>query len=274
MPRRRRSYRSYNYSDYGRERALEHIREAEELSKQLGGTDRDVKDYFFRMRPEDRRKILREYGVKYGESAEQYALAAIPKWQSGQTKMSGMVAARLFNLLPPRMPMVEKLKLVENLWRQLGPRSSKRLRIGVDADTEMIIEKVKEHIDSVVHHYQIPENLERRFNWLSMGDVDVKQKLLNYLQDMEIQIVVEGTKRQLPVLLNHMVLNRDITQKMSHIIEIGNHRLDLVVDKNTTGVTWEEPSRAFSGLSNDQTNWVSVVGWVAGIAVVLYLVFT
>lgn len=45
----RRGYRRYGrgISDIGLERALQHIREGEELSRELGGTDKDVKQYFF-----------------------------------------------------------------------------------------------------------------------------------------------------------------------------------------------------------------------------------
>ena len=44
----------------------------------------------------------------------------IPKWRTGRVQMSGMVAERLFNLLPPRMPLGVKYKLVEGLCTMLA----------------------------------------------------------------------------------------------------------------------------------------------------------
>ena len=40
-------HKSYGNRSVGLERALKHIREAETLSSELGGTDKDVKEYFF-----------------------------------------------------------------------------------------------------------------------------------------------------------------------------------------------------------------------------------
>jgi hypothetical protein len=46
---------SYRYKRYtiGHKKALQHIHEAEELSQQLGGTDEDVKKYFFSLPPKE-----------------------------------------------------------------------------------------------------------------------------------------------------------------------------------------------------------------------------
>ena len=104
---------------------------------------------------------------------------------NGKRQMSGTIAERLFNLLPPRMPLAKKYQLVENLWRHIGPKSKKTLRVGLDAGNEQVLDAVRKHIDDVVVYYKIPENLEKRFNWLAAGDAHVKQDLLNHLQQYE-----------------------------------------------------------------------------------------
>ncbi|MES0039644.1 hypothetical protein NKJ74_31180 [Mesorhizobium sp. M0046] len=182
---RRNSSRSYSGRDYGRERALQHIEDARRLSFELGGTDEDVKRYFFSLSSSELSKILAEYGRQYGAQAQDYASNTMYKWRTGQTKMSGTVAERLFNLLPPRMPLSEKYKLTEGLWKHFGPSSKRVMRVGHDADLEQVILMARQHIEEVVTHYQIPEQIERRFNWLSSGDVGVKQELLNHVRSME-----------------------------------------------------------------------------------------
>ena len=113
---RRRYQSSYGSRSVGHERALQHIKEAEQLSQELGGTDKDVKAYFFSLPTHQLRTILDAYEAKYGRKPREYAEVTLPKWRSGRVKMSGMNASRLFNLLPPRMPLPEKYKLTENLW--------------------------------------------------------------------------------------------------------------------------------------------------------------
>src|SRR5713226_2467806 len=95
--------RYYRDRSYGRERALEHIAAARRLSAELGGMDQGVKAYFFCLSPTELSALLDEYERKYRRQAREYAADTIPKWRSGKVQMSGMVAERLFNLLPPRM---------------------------------------------------------------------------------------------------------------------------------------------------------------------------
>ena len=155
-----RRYRSGGYSrrklDYGRSRALEHIEAADQLSRELGGTDKDVKSYFFALPPSEMASLLDEYEQRYGKSAREYATNTLSNWQSGRVQMSGLVAERLFNMLPPRMPLAEKYKLTERLWEHFGPRSKKRLRVGPDSDHEAAVEAVRHHFDQVVTQYKIP----------------------------------------------------------------------------------------------------------------------
>jgi hypothetical protein len=105
-----------NSSDHGRERAMAHIAAANRLSSELGGTDKDVKTYFFELPPEALRNVLDEYQHQYGLTKRAYAETTIAKWKSGRVQMSGEVAERLYSLLPPRMPLAVKYRLTEGLW--------------------------------------------------------------------------------------------------------------------------------------------------------------
>lgn len=238
---RSRGGRRSSYRSAGAERAMQHIREAEELTRELGGADQDVKQYFFNLSAGQRSHVLSLYGLKYGEEARQYAEQTIPRWESGQRKMAGQTASRLFNLLPPLMPIHEKYRLTESLWRHVGPQSKRRLRIGLDAAEADVIGKVQEHIEGVVSSYQIPEGLARRFDWITAGDVAVKQQLLNHLQVQEKALVVEGARQQLPVMLEH--LRRDVagdTKRLAQILKVGKHELEVLIDRNTSGASLED----------------------------------
>jgi hypothetical protein len=166
------------------------------------------------------------------------------------------------------MPLEAKYTLAANLWNHVGPSSKKRLRIGLDADMEQAISAVTNHIESVVIAYKIPENLERRFQWLSSGDMGVKQQLLNYLRQMERSLVIEGARAQLPVMLEHLRADSaGYTTRLAQILKVGKHELELLLDRNSTGVILEEatPIRTYNPTQQRNT----LVVWLIIAAVII-----
>lgn len=276
MPGRRGYRRPRGFSSRsGRERAQRHIREAKELSAELGGTDRDVKAYFFRLPPTELAPILKEYGRRHGAPAREYAEVTIPKWKSGQVQMSGLVAARLFRLLPPRMPLDAKYQLTRDLWTHVGPSSTKRLRIGPDASLDDVLAAVRSHMADVVVHYMVPETLERRFTWLAAGDVQLRQRLLNRLLDEEQELVLAGIREGYPVLQRHSPgASGDYTQRLAHTVRVAKHEIQLTFDHAVEGVRLEDPVPervvAPSAGGSDLT-WL---WWLAGAGVVLLIILS
>lgn len=273
MPRYDRRYAKRTYGrDYGRERALQHIEDAKRLSHELGGTDEDVKRYFFSLPGSELTIILAEYGRRYGSQAREYASDTMHKWRTGQTKMSGTVAERLFNLLPPRMPLSEKYKLTEGLWHHFGPSSKRVMRVGLDADLEQVIELARRHIDEVVTQYRIPEQIERRFNWLAAGDVGVKQELLNHLRSMERTMVVEAARAQMPVLLEHIKgQHGGRTSRLAQVVKVGKHELELLIDKTVSGVRLEAPGYRTPSAANSGGGGKLALIVIAGLVLLFYL---
>jgi hypothetical protein len=244
---------------------MQHIREAEELSRELGGTDKDVKEYFFGLPPSRLAHVLQLYRQRYGEKEYEWATKTFAKWKTGKVKMSGQTASRLFNLLPPLMPLGEKYKLTESLWRHVGPSSKRRLRVGTDASVDDAVGKAREHVEGVVNGYQIPDGLARRFEWLSAGDVTVKQQLLNHVQGLEKKLVVEDLRERLPVLINHLRQDSaSMTKRVAHTLTVGKHELEVLVDRNASGVGLEDWTPAGGAQANMTWLW-----WVLGIAAVI-----
>jgi hypothetical protein len=102
---------------------------------------------------------------------------------------------------------------------------------------------VTKHISEVVVEFKIPENLERRFEWLSAGDSLVKQQLLNYFRNIEKALVVEGARTQLSVLLEHLQSERGRhTYRLAQILKVGNHELELMLDRSASGVSVHDPA--------------------------------
>ena len=274
------SSRSYKYSggySSGYERAKQHIKEAQELTRELGGTDRDVKEYFFSLRGKNLNELLDEYGRRYGQSAKDYAEQTIPAWQTGKRRMSGQVAARLFDLLPPRMPLTEKYRLTENLWRLYGPSSRKYLLVGPDASEEQAQSLMGKHILDCVRHYKIPEQLENRFKWLSAGDVDVRQQLLNHVMDLEKEAVIQNAKGQIQIFITQIRQNADVNQNIHQSVQVGNHRFEIFYDPAASGARLSDTApvvarsrgRPAAAIGGDVDN---VVLWLVGIGIALFII--
>ena len=141
------------------------------------------------------------------------------------------------------MPLPQKYKLTENLWQHVGPKSRVIIRVGLDAQISEIVNIIHCHIDTVVTEYRIPETLERRFNWLSAGDVEVKQNLLNHVRQLEKSLVVEGAQKQLPVMLMHLRTSEgQLTHRLAHVLKMGNHEIEVTIDRTASGVRLEQPS--------------------------------
>ncbi|TGQ88814.1 hypothetical protein EN851_25045 [Mesorhizobium sp. M8A.F.Ca.ET.208.01.1.1] len=185
--------------------------------------------------------------------------------------MSGTVAERLFNLLPPRMPLTEKYKLTEGLWHHFGPSSKRIMRVGLDADLEQVVELARRHIDEVVTQYRIPEQIERRFNWLAAGDVGVKQELLNHLRSTERAMVVEAARIQMPVLLEHIKgQHGGRTSRLAQVVKVGKHELELLIDKSVSGVRLEAPGYRTPSVNSGGGGKLALIT-IAGLVVLFWL---
>src|SRR5262249_8627068 len=227
--RRRAGY--HRRYDAGREAARRHIEEAKAFSREIGGTDTDVKQYFFSLTGNQLNDIFREYGEKYGGKSEEYARLTFSRWRTGATKMSGTVAKRLFDLLPPRMPLAKKYELAQNVWKHFGPSSSHHYTVGPNANVSTVATLIAEKLDKVVLEYGVPETLQNRFRWLAAGDVRLQEQLLNHFRQLQKTLAVEKIQYELPVLQQQMHEYGGITFRARSTIQIHRHNISVWIDK-------------------------------------------
>jgi hypothetical protein len=270
-PRRYRGSRTYRPRSIARDRALRHIAAAARLSNELGGLDEQVKAYFFDLPPNELRALLDQYENIHGAPAREYAEKTVPRWRSRRVHMSGEVAERLFSLLPPRMPLDIKYQLVEGLWYHFGPRSRHRIRIGLDAQPSQVVELAASTISQFTIDYKISEDLEARFAWLSAGDVSTKQMLLSHVLEIEKSLVLDAVRQQVPVMLEHLRLAGRDTKRLSQLVLVGKHELELVMDARATGVKVETGDRLSPLTSSTrQGDTAKVVVWLVLIAIAIF----
>ena len=265
-------------SNAGYEIAKKHIKDAKAFSAKLGGIDRDVKGYFFSLSPAELKRVFEEYEREHGEAPRKYAEETFAEWKTGRRQMSGLVAMRLFSLLPPLMTFDKKFELVEKLWKHLGPKSSKTLTVGYDVSPQILIDAVATNMLKEVRVFKIPESMGRQFEWLSSGDVELKQDLLNRIQEVQRSAIMSGTELQIPALLQHLNSPEgQSTKAASQEIGIGNHRIRLEFERGHSGISEGSirSSKLTKIIARGEESWLSFLGdlFYAGLSLTFLAVF-
>lgn len=273
--RRKAAYsgRQRKQRNYGYEKAKQHIEEANRLTAELGGTDKDVKKWFFSLNSSQREIIFRKYGAKYGATKEEYARVAFTDWKIGKKKMSGLVAERLFSLLPPMMPTKVKYELVENLWKHVGPSKKVLVMAGTNSPTETIISIVEKEVASLTTSWTVPEQMTKRFNWLAQNDSTVYQQLLAHIKQKEKELgetVLADHIPQLKAKFQNEI--GETTSRLSYVIDVGKQMVELRLEGNgdtVEVVDWYTAGSKSTSIVSKNNSWI---WWILiGIAAIVFL---
>lgn len=215
---RSKSYSSYK--NYGSDQAQRHIEEARLLSKRLGGMDNEVKNFFFSMPPEKLSALLQEYGARYNDpnntpegkpNAQQYAHQTYHKWKSGKVRMSGLVAGRLFEFLPPHMPLDLKLRIVEGVHENSGPTRLDHVLVPIDLAPKEVTQFIEKSFFSELDVNIIDDELKERFSWLAGDDTRVAEQLLGHATRLSLEM----KKKAFEAIMHQLDVE---TQKHSDVI--------------------------------------------------------
>jgi len=263
--------RKANNRKSGLERAKKHIEEAKELSAELGGTDQDVKRWFFSLKESDMKKVWSLYGSAYGDKKLEYAQETFPKWKSGQRIMSGLVASRLFKLLPPIMPINAKYELVESLWNHVGPKKKRLIIAGSQSSSEEIVNIFREEVGHLTTKWVIPDGMSKRFNWLSENNSKLTQELLSHIRKQEKELGERVIKQHIPILKEKFSDElKGTISRLSHIIEVGNQSVELRLQGEGSEVKVSDwtPVSSSSSNSTGSVPWL----WIAGLLVAVVVI--
>ena len=193
------------------------------------------------------------------------AIETFDSWKSGKRKMSGLVAGRLYNLLPPIMPIETKYSMVKVLWNKYGPKTNKVLKVGSGVNANEIYSEAKNYLIKIVQDWEVNENLKKRFNWLSSGDVNIYEKLLNHYKDLEKVQIIAGLKNKMPVLVEFINKNENITVSLTETINIVNHKLEIKFNANQEGISITDPEMytpTYDKVSDNSSSGVPIFVWI------------
>ena len=231
-----RGYSSRSYNP-GYERARQHIQEAAELSRELGGIDKEIKQFFFQMPPDELKLFFDAYEKVHGLQRREYAAEAHIKWKSGQTKMSGMVASRIIDLLPPFMPVDLKLQLVEKFW--LNSQNYKEIYLLAPQGTEsaVISTYLREHYAPVIENLKIPDNMKKRFRWLAAQDAAIVERLISEVKAVEANRSIDYSAAAISRLIERVDSNSDIIHAGVNTFKVGNNNIHFKYSEYVDDIT-------------------------------------
>ena len=95
--------------------------------------------------------------------------------------------------------------------------------------------------------------------------------LLGHIQEVEKTIVVEAVRVQIPVMLEHLRSAGPHTGRLSQIVRVGKHELELLMDKTVAGALIEDPALTIRSMRGNSCNpyIFFVLVFVAALVIVL-----
>jgi hypothetical protein len=228
--------RTRSRNDASQRARAAHVKAAKEFSDTVGAADIIVKQAFFGLSDHARNVLFDRYEHAHGKSARTYAQQNVIQWQTNQRRMSGIVARRLFDLMPPMMDATEKHQVVELIWKRYGPYSKHFVLIGPNADVDAVMKDIEKYFSGLEILHAIPEELEKKFSWISNNDVTLKQQLLNYFMEKQLENALQSARLFIEMIIQAISALDDVEiKKLQHCITIGNHCLELHAQSELDG---------------------------------------
>ncbi len=251
-----------------------HMAEARLLSERLGGMDVEVKRYFLALPPEDLDKVFAAYGEKYGPEKRKYARATFQKWKSGQTQMSGQIAERLFDVLPPLMPIDLKLRIVEGLFEASWRAHSDYILAPMTASPQSIIAFVEARCFRDLGRHQISDKLKEQFGWLAGDDAKVAEQILQYSLNLTARAKTAAAAAIMQQVDQIRQAHGDVVQNATSVIKIKKQEIHIKRSKKDHLPIRSVDSWTFHQDGRPEPQKIDTWVWIAGAGLLLLIFFS
>jgi hypothetical protein len=236
--------RRYRYKN-GRQWAQWHIAAAGAFSAEVDGTDRIIKDVFFRLSGTSLDALFTAYERRFGTAAANYARAARERWRRGEVNMSALVSERLYAVMPAFMSADDKRRIVEILWRRYATRSQRYLYVGAGVSINDVMRSVEEHFEALLSYGNLPESLTSRFEWLTdKNAMETRRLIANFVEE---QKATAFTAVRVSLIAMSAAMGAGPIQNpdaLSHSVAVGDHVLILKADPLRVGFLMSDSATA------------------------------
>jgi hypothetical protein len=188
------------------------------MSSSIGGIDDDVKQIFLNLPLEKLILVFRLYGQRYGVGAQSYAQSTYYSWRSGRVRMSGMVAGRLLNLVPPVLDPAQRFELVKKV-RNAHLRKERKQISCHPTDWRHKVAPIVAQFIATSQNVKIPQYVLDLVCWLADGDAAAAQRLLAAAEQEEAAVRLHFLEAEFK-RIDFMLQNIEATKRISHTIEL------------------------------------------------------
>lgn len=230
---RYRRYRTHTYKYSGVDYARKHIEARMRLSSLFAGIDKDIENVFFKLPSSNLNSLLIQYGNNYGKKASDYARVTYPKWKSGQVKMSGLVAERLLNLIPPFLTEGERFDLIKKLRTAYITKSSRSLTTSFNNWKEDLSPAIASLVE-LNSRFNLPDKIISRAKWLTDGNSSSAMKLLAAAEIEEAQVRMEYLElefKRIEQLISDVKYTKYVVHKI--LLPQGTIEITIVLPKKS-----------------------------------------
>ncbi|ETX12729.1 hypothetical protein OCH239_17435 [Roseivivax halodurans JCM 10272] len=238
--------------------------------------DQEVKAFFLDLDHERLADVLDRYERKFGSDKRAYAEQTFPRWRSGDRQMSGLIAGRLFDLLPPIMPIDLKLRIVEGLFEKAGNSNTNYVLVPMDTDPADVVRFVDETCFEYLSDVGIDTSIKRQFDWLSGEDAAVAERLFKHSMQVTFDAKKAASAAMMAQLDRDRVMHADTIKGITSTIRLQQHevhikRTDAVEEMRTVDHwTFDRGGRPHTTpLSDSGWGWIMLV--LSGIGALIVL---
>ncbi len=203
-------------------------RTKERLRDQFGAVIQDIEHTFLNLPECELESLFLNYGASYGKSAESYARKTYDAWKTGKTKLNGITAERLLDILPYHLTFNERYDLLKKLRTKYVKKTSEHISVSPE-NWKVEVHNSINNIIAISREYSFPEVLYKRATWLANGDVAAAQRLLHAADVDEARLraaYLDAEFKRIDMFVSHM---KD-TQSVSHRIIIPQGEIYVTIN--------------------------------------------
>ena len=199
------------------------------LSRLFGSAVGEIRQAFMCLDEDARDELFSDYGAIHGDSAEQYARKAFPKWRSRATNLSGKTMERLVELVPPYLSPEQRFAILQAVLKHNKKSgTSSTIKINVKEPAQGFAELWQalasmSHEDVLAH---LPENVMKAATWLYDADITASRAMLAEAERLENDLIRSKATREIELLKR--AISTGQVQAASYSVEMPAGKLNIV----------------------------------------------
>ena len=193
--------------------------------------------------------------------------------------MSGVVASRIFDLLPPYMSSSHRLNIMEVLWKKYSPRTSVSFRVSANASENDLTVAMEEYWRSMDIRHQLPDTVSRMGAWLTGNDAAKGQELFNHFKELDKKLAIEKCRVIFKTIGPRVRVNEGTNFQATHVVKVGGHEAELSFSRDESNPPVARSKSGSSKPTPVESNGDSggseepgIIGWIILNGIVALLV--